>query len=216
MTRTRRSAPGVAAVSALAVAVSLSVVGCDGTPDPFASPACKQIPSEAIRANVTDLGTSAQTTAADHSGPEVGVLPATDYNGLSYGCYWPAANPDDKHSVAFSVVVRAKAVNDLAIITESVMHGHQGPLLTSTAPGQGRAWVEGGTGVATWVCPRRPRDYSSQYLTVGVSRPKHPKDAAGDAKALAEVVIPLIGCPTAGATTTATPGSGTPATTSTP
>jgi hypothetical protein len=203
-------------LSAATVAAALSGVGLAGCgpPDPFTAPACTQIPADAVRATVTDLGTvPEESPRTDPTGAEYGRLPATDPNGFSYWCHWPATSPDKNHRSAFTVSVGVLQGTDLELTTKAVMNGSQGPLLTSTAPGQGRARTlpfsgDGKYGSADWICPHIPGYYTTQRLTVDVYRPKHPDHPEIDAKTLAEAIIPLIGC--APGDTTPAPSGPTP------
>jgi hypothetical protein len=172
--------------------VGLVLAGCS-VKDPWANPACTQLPATAIRGAVTDLGAISEgSPRTGPDGAETGRLPATNPSQI-YWCKWPAANPDNDHAFAFTATVQATDPDTYAQLTQSVM-AENGPILTSTVPGQGRAWARSGEIGAMWLCPRHDHDYTSQRLTVYVYRPAHKQDPASDAKSLAEAIIPLTGC----------------------
>jgi hypothetical protein len=205
MPRTGRPTFSTSVILTVTAVIGAWLSACTA-PDPFVNPACQQLPAGTVRATVTDLGAVSDGAPRTGSyGTETGNLPATNGNGLSYSCRWPSSSPDRNTPNAFTATVTILAGSNLQMVTYSVMQAHQGPLLHSTAPGQGRAWTQYGLGFATWLCPRRPRDYTSHYLTITVNRPKHPNDPAADAKTLAEAIIPLIGCPPGNTATTSPP-----------
>jgi hypothetical protein len=182
-------------VTALA---GLGLTGCAGK-DPWINPACTQLPAAAIRSAITDLGTVPDGSPhTGVNGTEYGQLPVTNLDKI-YWCKWPAADPDADHSAAFTVTVQAIDPHTYTQVKRSISQ-LAGPDLTSSTPGEGRAWKLGQEVSAQWLCP--PRDYPSLRLTVDVYRPAHKQDPAADAKTLAEAIIPLIGC---------TPGDTTPA-----
>jgi hypothetical protein len=183
-------------IAMLMAAATLTVAtGCGTDKDPFAVPACAQVPVAAVRAAVTDLATvpdNSPRTGPD--GAEYGHLPASGDLGRSYHCFWPASNSDRGHSTAFTVVVQLVDPQTYSRLSSTLKARTQGYLLTADSPGQGRAWTESTYGTAEWLCPPVAGSYGSQRLTVSVNHPKHPHDPAIDAKALADAIVPLVGC----------------------
>jgi hypothetical protein len=188
-----RSRPGIAVLMA---ATTLAVAtGCGNDTDPFAAPACAQIPATAIRAAVTDLGAvPGESPRMGPGGAEYGHLPASGDQGRSYRCSWPVSNPKEVDDVAFSVVVELVDPQTYTQLTTTLPTRTGAHPLTAHSPGQGWAWPENKHGGAEWLCPRIPGVYGTQRLRVSVTHPKHPQDLATDAKTLAEAIVPLVGC----------------------
>jgi hypothetical protein len=183
-------------VTALA---GLGLTGC-ADKDPWINPACTQLPAAAIRSAITDLGTVPDGSPhTGVNGTENGQLPVTNLDKI-YWCKWPAADPDADHSAAFIVTVQAIDPSMYAQVKRSISQ-HNGPDLTSSIQGEGRAWKLDQEVSAEWLCPHEGYASASQRLTVYVNRPAHKQDPAADAKTLAEAIIPLVGC---------TPGKATP------
>jgi hypothetical protein len=199
------------AIAVLMPAITLAVAtGCGNDTDPFAVPACTQIPAAAIRAAATDLGTvPGESPRTGPGGAEYGHLPASGDQGRSYDCFWPVSNPKETNDVAFAVVVELVEPQTYSHLTSTLPTRTGARPLTAHSPGRGWAWPENGHGSAEWLCPRFPGAYGTQRLRVSVTHPKHPQDPTTDAKTLAEAIVPRIGCQS-GPSPTAAQSSPTP------
>lgn len=198
--RHHRSAPLL-----LVAAVGLAGACTGATKDPFSPPTCQQLPADAVRQTVDRLAAAPpedQRTGPD--GAESGVLPLRSDRIVAYICRWGSTDPGT-HRFAVEVTAGQGEAATIAIRTDG-MKGHTGPTLTAPVPGEGRAWNDKGVGVASWVCQLAAGRYATTpYVEVRVSFPKHTSDPASDAKALAEAIVPHLGCTSAPSSTTTQP-----------
>ena len=185
----------------------LLLTGCHTTtPDPFASPACAQLPAAAVRAAAADLGTvPAGSPRTGLDGSENGTLAATMTGPVrTYRCWWPSATTSG--ATALQITVDRQGTRAVPGLLAQAM-AQPGPLLVASLPGRGRAMTYAGAGEARWGC-------GAVFLAVSISHPRHPDDPARDAKTLTEALIPLVGCPGAATASPSAGGSGSTATSS--
>jgi hypothetical protein len=189
---------GVNGLVLTALVVALAACTRD-SPDPTADPACSQLPVGVVRSVVADLGSPPSTQGrAPADAPEFGNLNASERLSITYRCDWPSAT--DLKQDAVSVLVRDYDPGELPLLEKGLGEDKRAPLTTSI-PGHGRAWNDNGHGRSAWICSTRHTDVQLLTLTIGTAR--NSDDPAGAAKALAEAIVPRIGCQSDPSPTTA-------------
>jgi hypothetical protein len=188
---TRRNALGAAVVvgplaAGLLLAGCSDVAGADAY-DGTGTAACPALPGDVVAAVAGDLSAEGEGYEPHQDRPQDGTLPVPPDTGddIPFGCWW--ATTDGGAGLTVQVTVKNPASMEPEV---RYVARQEGPELTASVPGTGRAFDAGGTAEARWVCDDR-------MLQVRLGSPA---DEGGDplnsVQRLAEVLVPQIGCPT--------------------
>lgn len=191
---------------------------CDSAPDPFDPPACPQLPAGVIRETVADLDSASPSPSnRGRASGEEGSLPATKTNEIAYSCYWPSI-PGGERPYAFRVDVAPISVTSVEAYRRDMHQRADAVTLQSSSSGFGAVFYydRSDSITARWVCGPRPGVADTQMMDLDLYQPKRPQDPKGDAKKLAEAIIPLLGCPATTASSATRTDSSAPSSVFTP